>query len=138
MNWQEVKKIAKERLKPYCRVCPVCNGVVCSGEVPGMGGVGTGSSFRSNIEALNKYKLNLSAIHDVKQPDTSIEIFKQSLSLPVMAAPVTGSTYNMGGAVTEEIYAQEVIAGSLMAGTVGWTGDGADPLMYGSGIEAIK
>ncbi|HHW20467.1 alpha-hydroxy-acid oxidizing protein [Thermodesulfovibrio thiophilus] len=138
MNWQEVKKIAKERLKPYCRVCPVCNGVVCSGEVPGMGGVGTGSSFRSNIEALNKYKLNLSAIHDVKQPDTSIEIFKQPLSLPVMAAPVTGSTYNMGGAVTEEIYAQEVIAGSLMAGTVGWTGDGADPLMYGSGIEAIK
>lgn len=138
MNWQEVKKAAKDKLKPYCRVCPVCNGVVCAGEVPGMGGVGTGSSFKANIEALNKIKLNLSTIHDVKEPDTSVEIFGQRLSLPVMAAPITGTTYNMGGAVTEDVYTQEVIAGSLMAGTLGWIGDGADPLMYGSGINAIK
>jgi NAD(P)H-dependent flavin oxidoreductase YrpB (nitropropane dioxygenase family) len=116
MNWQEVKKAAKEKLKPYCRVCPVCNGIVCAGEVPGMGGVGTGSSFKANIEALNKIKLNLSTIHDVKEPNTSVEIF----------------------AVTEDVYTQEVIAGSLMAGTLGWIGDGADPLMYGSGINAIK
>lgn len=138
MNWQEVKTIAREKLKPYCRVCPVCNGVACAGEVPGMGGVGTGSSFKANIEALNKIKLNLSTIHEVKQPDTSVEIFNELLSLPVMAAPITGTTYNMGGALTEDVYAQEVIAGSIMAGTIGWTGDGADPLMYGSGIEAIK
>lgn len=138
MNWQEVKKTAKEKLKPYCRVCPVCNGVVCAGEVPGMGGVGTGSSFKANIEALNRYKLNLSTIHEVRQPDTEAEIFNEKLSLPVMAAPITGTTYNMGGAITEDVYCEEVITGSIMAGTIGWTGDGADPLMYGSGIEAIK
>lgn len=138
MNWQEVRKEAKDKLKPYCRVCPVCNGVVCAGEVPGMGGVGTGSSFKANIDALNNYKLNLSTIHEIKEPDTSAEIFNQNLSIPVMAAPITGTTYNMGGAVTEDVYCQEVIAGSIMAGTIGWTGDGADPLMYSSGIEAIK
>jgi 4-hydroxymandelate oxidase len=138
MNWQEIKKIAKEKLKPYCRVCPVCNGVACAGEVPGMGGVGTGSSFKANFEALNRIKLNLLTIHDVRNPDTEIEFFGQKLSLPVMAAPITGTTYNMGGAITEDVYTQEVIAGSIMAGTVGWTGDGADPLMYGSGIDAIK
>jgi isopentenyl diphosphate isomerase/L-lactate dehydrogenase-like FMN-dependent dehydrogenase len=138
MNWQEVKKIAKEKLKPYCRVCPVCNGVACAGEVPGMGGVGTGSSFKANFEALNRIKLNLLTIHDVRNPDTEIEFFGQKLSLPVMAAPITGTTYNMGGAITEDVYTQEVIVGSIMAGTVGWTGDGADPLMYGSGIDAIK
>ncbi len=138
MNWEEVKKSAREKLKPYCKVCPVCNGVACAGEVPGMGGVGTGYSFKANVEALNRYKLNLSTIHDVKEPDVRIEIFNQELSLPVMAAPITGTTYNMGGAITEDVYCEEVIAGSLMAGTIGWTGDGADPLMYGSGIEAIK
>lgn len=138
MNWQEMKKVAKEKLKPYCRVCPICNGVVCSGEVPGMGGVGTGSSFRSNIEALNKYKLNLSTIHEVREPDTTQELFNERLSLPVMAAPITGTPYNMGGAITEDVYCEEVITGSIMAGTIGWTGDGADPLMYGSGIDAIK
>ncbi len=103
-----------------------------------MGGVGTGSSFKANVEALNRIKLNLSTIHDVKEPETAIEIFGQNLSLPVMAAPITGTTYNMGGAITEEVYCEEVIAGSLMAGTIGWTGDGADPTMYGSGISAIK
>jgi len=138
MNWQEIKKIAKEKLKPYCRVCPVCNGVACAGEVPGMGGVGTGSSFKANFEALNRIKLNLLTIHDVRNPDTEIEFLGQKLSLPVMAAPITGTTYNMGGAITEDVYTQEVIVGSIMAGTVGWTGDGADPLMYGSGIDAIK
>lgn len=138
MNWQEVRKIARDKLKPYCRVCPICNGVACAGEVPGMGGVGTGSSFKANLEALNKYKLNLSTIHDVRNPDTSLELFGETLSLPVMAAPITGTTYNMGGAITEDVYCDEVIAGSLMAGTIGWTGDGADPLMFSSGIEAVK
>lgn len=138
MNWQEVRKIARDKLKPYCRVCPICNGVACAGEVPGMGGVGTGSSFKANLEALSKYKLNLSTIHEVRNPDTSLELFGEKISLPVMAAPITGTTYNMGGAITEDVYCDEVIAGSLMAGTIGWTGDGADPLMFSSGIEAIK
>lgn len=138
MNWNEVRKIAREKLKPYCRVCPICDGVVCAGEVPGMGGTGTGASFKANLEALKKYKVNLSTIHEVRNSDTSIELFGEKLSIPVMAAPITGTTYNMGGAITEDVYCNEVIAGSLMAGTIGWTGDGADPSMFGSGIEAIK
>lgn len=138
MNWQEVKKIAQDKLKPYCRVCPICNGVACAGEVPGMGGIGTGASFKANLEALNKYKINLSTIHEMRNPDTSFELFGEKLSMPVMAAPITGTTYNMGGAITEDVYCNEMIAGSLMAGTIGWTGDGADPLMFSSGIEAIK
>lgn len=138
MNWQEVRKIARDKLKPYCRVCPICNGVACAGEVPGMGGVGTGASFKANLEALNKYKLNLSTIHEVRNPDISLELFGETLSLPVMAAPITGTPYNMGGAITEDVYCDDVVAGSLMAGTIGWTGDGADPLMFNSGIEAIK
>lgn len=138
MTWKEIRDVAREKLKPYCRVCVVCNGVACAGEVPGMGGVGTGSSFKANYDALSKIKLNLSTIHEVKEPDTSFEIFSQKLSMPVMAAPITGTPYNMGGAITEDAYCDEVIAGSLLSGTIGWTGDGADPAMYSSGINAIK
>lgn len=138
MTWEEIKKVAKEKLKGYCRVCPVCNGIACAGEVPGMGGVGTGSAFKANLKALEKYKFNLTALHEVKNPSTETEIFGIKLSLPVMAAPITGTTYNMGGALTEDEYTKEVIAGSLLAGTIGWIGDGADPVMYTSGINAIK
>ena len=68
MNLQEVKQAAREKMKGYCRVCKECNGVVCAGEVPGMGGVGTGSSFTANIEALAKKKLILKTLHNAKNP----------------------------------------------------------------------
>ena len=52
MEWNEVKARAKESFHGACRVCPICNGTACAGEVPGMGGVGTGMSFRNNFTAL--------------------------------------------------------------------------------------
>lgn len=135
---QEIKKTAREKMKGYCRVCPVCNGKVCAGEVPGMGGIGTGSAFEVNLEALKRIKLNLKTIHEAAQPTAKVTIFGQELRTPVQAAPITGTTYNMGGALTEEEYIKHVIAGSIAAGSLGWTGDGADPTMYDSGIKEIK
>ena len=52
-----IKQLARERMKGHCRVCPQCDGRACAGEVPGMGGLGTGSSFRANVEALANVKL---------------------------------------------------------------------------------
>ena len=43
MDIKEVRANAKERMKGFCRVCPVCDGRACAGETPGMGGIGTGS-----------------------------------------------------------------------------------------------
>ena len=48
MNFKEVEKIARENFNGSCKVCKVCNGVACSGEVPGMGGKGSGASFINN------------------------------------------------------------------------------------------
>ena len=42
MNVKEVRQEAKKRFNGICRVCHECNGVVCAGEFPGIGGVGTG------------------------------------------------------------------------------------------------
>lgn len=103
-----------------------------------MGGIGTGNAFRANIEALAKYRLNMRTIHEVKSPDTSIEIWGERLSMPVLAAPMTGTTYNMGGKITEEEFTKEILAGCLISETIGMTGDGADPTMFESGLKAIK
>src|SRR5664279_1869768 len=43
---------ARERLYPTCRVCPVCDGVACSGDSGGIAGSGTGMSFQNNFTAL--------------------------------------------------------------------------------------
>ncbi len=137
MNLTELRENAKEKLKGYCRVCPVCNGRACAGEVPGMGGVGTGSAFAANLEALARNRLNMRTLHGVKEPDTSVTLWGEKLSMPILAAPMTGVSYNMGGQISEEGFLQEIVAGALSAGTLGMSGDGADPEMYAGGLKAI-
>jgi isopentenyl diphosphate isomerase/L-lactate dehydrogenase-like FMN-dependent dehydrogenase len=101
-----------------------------------MGGAGTGSAFRNNLSALAKYHLNMRTIHPVKIPDMSYDLWGEKLAMPILAAPMTGTPYNMGGKMTEEEFITEIVEGSLLAGTISMTGDGADPTMYESGLKA--
>lgn len=137
MDMKTVRQTAREKLKGFCRVCPECNGKACAGEVPGMGGLGTAASFKSNVEALAAFRLNMKTLHGAKNPDTTYKIFGQELSTPILGAPITGNVYNMGGALNEEEWAKAIIQGCLTAGALGCTGDGADPAMYNSGVDAI-
>ncbi len=137
MQIKELREEAKKKLKGYCRVCPVCDGRACAGEVPGMGGVGTGSAFRANLEALAGYRLNMRTLHNAKDPDTGCRLFGLDLQTPVLAAPMTGTPYNMGGALSEREFIGAVISGSKAAGSLGFSGDGADPAMYDSGVDAV-
>lgn len=117
-------------------MCPVCDGRVCAGEVPGMGGLGTASSFKANVEALARVRLQMRTIHPVKEPKLSFSLWGQELTMPILVAPMTGTTYNMGGAMSEEEFVAELAAGALQAGSLTMTGDGADPTMFGSGLKA--
>jgi 4-hydroxymandelate oxidase len=125
LNYKDVLKEARGNLNKSCRVCAICNGVACAGEVPGMGGKGTGDAFKVNIEALAAYKLNMRTIHDAKDPDTAIELFGRKMNMPVFAAPVSGTTLNMGGKFSEEEYISWVISGCLSGGIFPMVGDTA-------------
>jgi len=59
------------------------------------------------------------------------------LSLPVMAAPIGGVSFNMGGGISEDAYAEAVVSGSKKAGVVGCTGDGVPPYVHEAGFAAI-
>ncbi len=135
---KEIRDKARELMKGYCRVCPVCNGKACIDEVPGMGGVGTASSFHSNIKDLAQIKLNMRVIHDANNPRTSVRILDRDLSIPVLAAPIGGVSFNMGGKVTEEDYIQAVLSGCHECGTLGCTGDGVPDFIHEAGFAAIK
>lgn len=135
---KEILGIAKEKMKGFCRVCPQCNGKACQGEVPGMGGLGTGSSFTANIDALARYRFNMRLIHGVTAPDTTVNLLGKELSMPVLAAPIGGVSFNMGGGVSEEEYIDAVIGGCRAAGTLGCTGDGVPEFIHASGFAAIE
>jgi len=138
VEWTEVKINAKERFNGSCRVCPVCNGVACAGEVPGMGGIGTGTGFKNNISALAAYKLNLRTIHRVNGPSLAATLFGQELRMPVMAAAIGGAAMNLKTTLTEAEYSAAVVSGSVQVGVLGMTGDGPKPEMFQGGIDAIR
>jgi len=138
MNIAEIREIARERFKGTCRVCRVCDGRACAGEMPGMGGIGTGSSFIANVEALASVKLNLRTLHNATGPDICFELFGYRLSMPILAAPVAGMHLNMGDAMPEADFVMAMIGGSNAAGSLGMTGDGPGPVIYNTGIEVIR
>jgi isopentenyl diphosphate isomerase/L-lactate dehydrogenase-like FMN-dependent dehydrogenase len=135
---QEIRNTARALMTGYCRVCPVCNGKACAGEVPGMGGLGTGTAFMTNVQALAKHTFNMRLIHDIIEPDTSVSLLGLDLSLPVLAAPIGGVSFNMGGKRTEEEYISAIINGCRDAGTIGCTGDGVPAFIHESGMTAIS
>jgi isopentenyl diphosphate isomerase/L-lactate dehydrogenase-like FMN-dependent dehydrogenase/biotin carboxylase len=138
ISMETIHLSAKEKLKRICYVCKTCDGKDCPTGVPGMGGTGTGESFRRNIASLKKYKINTRLIHDVTSPDTKTSFLNIHLALPVMAAPITGTVTNMGGAIDELDYNRAVIHGCLKSSTLAFVGDGATPDKYKIGLQAIS
>ncbi|MDW7652044.1 MAG: alpha-hydroxy-acid oxidizing protein [Bacillota bacterium] len=138
MNEREMRDNAREKMKGTCRVCPCCDGKACAGEVPGMGGLLTGSAFKNNIEALSMYHINLRTMHQIDQPDTTVSVFGRKFATPVFVAPLTGASYNMGGALSEEEMVSCLVQGAGAAGSFSFTGDGAETEIYAAGLQAIK
>ena len=135
---QEIYENAKHLMKGYCRVCKECNGNACVGEVPGMGGLGTASSFKANINALKRINFNMRLVHDVVEPDLSVSVFGKELSLPILAAPIGGVSFNMGGGISEEDYIKSIIFGCRGKGIIGCTGDGVPDFIHETGLSVIQ
>lgn len=138
MDYKEMLKNARANLNGSCKVCKACNGIACAGEVPGMGGKGSGSSFIENFKSLEKIKLNMRVTHNVNNPDTSIELFGRKMEAPIFAAPVTGTTLNMGGKITEREYIEPVVKGCINSGICAMVGDTAIDAFLIENLDVLK
>ncbi|AGB19675.1 alpha-hydroxy-acid oxidizing enzyme [Thermoanaerobacterium thermosaccharolyticum] len=138
MDWNEIREKARQNMKGYCRGCKRCDGVACAGEVPGMGGTGTGNSFIENIKALDRWKVKLKTLHDVLKPDISTSFLGYKVKMPIFAAPMTGLKGNAGGYLSERDYDTMAAEACKNVGTIFMSGDANDKDMYPAGIDAIK
>jgi isopentenyl diphosphate isomerase/L-lactate dehydrogenase-like FMN-dependent dehydrogenase len=102
-----------------------------------MGGLGTGGAFKANLQALAAIRFNMRLVHDVTDPETNIDLLGHPLSLPLLAAPIGGVSFNMGGQITEEAYIASIIEGCKDAGILGCVGDGVPDFIHEAGYEAI-
>lgn len=133
-----IRERAREKMGGICRVCPVCDGRACAGEVPGMGGVGSGAAFIRNVAALAALKLNLRTLHEAAAPEVSISLFGRILSSPILGAPIAGARLNFRGLIEERELAAATVGGCADAGTVAMTGDGGNPEVFEAGIAAMR
>ena len=101
MTLEEMLQEAK-RKAPKCRVCPVCNGLACKGEIPGLGGKGSGSTFIRNVEKLKSVRIQMDVLVENKEIDTTTSLFGHPVALPVYCAPVAGIKNNYGAEMSEE------------------------------------
>lgn len=138
MNLAEVRSKAKEKLAGVCQVCRVCDGKACAGLVPGVGGIGTGSSFKRNVEALARHGLHLRVIHQVSDPSLALTLFGNILKMPVLGAAIGGGRINYKDVINDCELADAMIDGCFEAGTMGQTGDGPDHTIYRYGVETIR
>ena len=137
MDMKQIRDDAREKMKPHCRVCPVCNGKACAGEVPGMGGIGTGESFMENVRALAEWKLNLRTLHDAAPFDTTLDLWGQTLTTPIMAAPLAGLAAHFEKKLSEPEIIEALLTGCQASGSLSWTGDGVNPAMFTAALDLI-
>lgn len=135
---KEIKDTARDLMKGFCRVCKVCDGKACAGEVPGMGGLNTAASFKNNVTALAEIRLNMRLLHSATEPDCSCSVLGYDLDMPVMAAPIGGVSFNMGGGVSEEEYIDAIVGGSKASGVIGCVGDGVPPFIHEAAYAAVE
>lgn len=125
MLWQP--KDIKARFNGYCFGCPSCNGKKCAGQFPGMGGIGEGLCFQSNITSLQNLKLNSHFFSNEDSPcqiDTSIKLFNSPLAIPILGAPLAGMWRNLPNVIEEEDLLRSLLYGAHESKTIGMTGGG--------------
>lgn len=135
---KEISDNARKLMKGFCRVCRECDGRACVGEVPGMGGLGTAGGFKDNLTALKEVSFNMRLIHDVTEPDLRVSLLGRDLALPLLAAPIGGVSFNMGGLVSEEEYIHAIVCGCKEKGILGCTGDGVPDFIHETGLAQIQ
>ncbi len=110
-----------------CNGCSICDGQGCVGRIPGMGGLGSATTFINNYNSW-----------DLVLPNWELTDEYQLAPLPnIGMAPVTGVNENIGLTIYENEFHQLLVAGSKNAGIFSCIGDGAPDYKLQSGIEAL-
>ena len=137
MTYQEILANARTCMGPYCKSCPVCNGVACKNTVPGPGAKGIGTGFIRNYQKWQELCVNMDTICENVPVDTSYNFFGKQVALPVFAAPVGAMQLHYGDKYDDLTYNDILIRACANAGILAFTGDGTNPDVMTMATKAI-
>ncbi|MFH0925898.1 MAG: alpha-hydroxy-acid oxidizing protein, partial [bacterium] len=133
MDIQIIREKAKKKLAGICKVCDLCDGKACTGQIPGLGGIGTGASFKANIDSLARFEIINNPNFNIIPLQPEITLFGKKITSPILIAPMSGTEENLGGVISEEKFAYCLVKGAQAAGTLAFTGDGDLSIKFESG-----
>ena len=136
MTYLEVLEKARGQMGPYCKACPVCNGLGCRNNIPGPGTKGVGAI--RNYQKWQDLCINMDTIGENKAVDTSCRFFGQDFVLPVFAAPVGAMKLHYGEKYNDLEYNDLLVSACRQAGIAAFTGDGLDPAVMQGAVDALK
>lgn len=113
-----------------CRLCAVCDGEACAGELPGMGGVFDGKNHILNCKGWEKI-LPLIPQEKLEEAQAQFSVGRMRL------APITGAEENVGWPDEESFYAP-FYAFAAQTGIKISVGDGCPDQKLQAGISAVK
>jgi len=138
INFSEAQKNVRNIKGFSCRACKECNGIACKGEIPGVGGKGSGSGFIRNYSKIKEILLNMDTLYEPKNVDTSISLFNKIFDLPIFAAPIGGLLGIYGDKLTDYEYSKYILNGCKLGGGAGFLGDGVKKEHYEGPLKALK
>ncbi len=126
---EEVRDRAREILMGICGVYPACDGGpdrICQreayGRPIGMGGAGSGSSFKANYQALAARRFATRLVGDHFTPDTQIDFLGRTLAVPILGSSVAGPGRFVDG-MSELDFCKVNVQGCIESGTMALRGD---------------
>lgn len=137
MEYQEILQNARGRIGPFCKACPVCNGVACKNTIPGPGAKGLGTTFIRNYQKWQELCVNMDTICENVPVDTTFDFFGAKLAAPVFAAPVGAMKLHYGDLYDDAAYNNILVPACAEAGIAAFTGDGTNPAVMSGALAAI-
>ncbi len=137
MNYSEVLENTKGQMGPFCKACPICNGIACKASMPGPGAKGLATGFIRNYQKWQEVCVNMDTICENKTVDTSISIFGKNFKYPFFAAPVGAMNLHYGDKYNDMVYNDILVSSCDKEGIAAFTGDGANPDVFVAACAAI-
>ena len=138
MTYNEIHDAAKTQVGPYCKNCPVCNGLACGNAMPGPGCKFPGNAAARNFAKWQEICVNMDTLCPNTEPDVSFELFGRTFSAPVFAAPLGAIDMHYGPKYKDQEYNSLLIKAAYEYGVLALTGDGVNPDIMKSAVSDMK
>lgn len=149
MQPSEILTAARGELGPWCKACPVCNGLACGNAMPGPGCKAPGNAAARNFAKWQEICVNMDTLCENRPIDLSFSMFGHSFRAPVFIAPLGAVNLHYGDKYDDIHYNRLLVPACAEYGIAAFTGDGVDPAVMvnaaddmaacgGMGIPTIK